>query len=179
MVRITGWGQTGPDRDRPGFGTLAEAFSGFAHIAGQKDGPPTLPSFALGNGIALPVGAYSVMMALDHRDAFGRPGQVIDPSIFESVFAVLGPQAIEYDQLDRIQGRAGNRSTRGVPRNAYMTADNRWGAISASVSDMAFGHDNVEIRHAIGMSDGEIREFSGKGIYQGAGNGDSPALNQV
>lgn len=138
MVRITGWGQTGPYKDRPGFGTLAEAFSGFAHITGQKDGPPTLPSFALGDGITSLVGAYSVMMALYHRDVHKKPGQVIDLSIFESIFAVMGPQAIEYDQLGRIQGRSGNRSTRGVPRNAYITSDERWVAISASASDMAF-----------------------------------------
>ena len=78
------------------------------------------------------------MMALYHRDVHNKPGQVIDLSIFESIFAVMGPQAIEYDQLGRIQGRSGNRSTRGVPRNAYITSDERWVAISASASDMAF-----------------------------------------
>jgi formyl-CoA transferase len=148
MIRITGWGQTGPYKDRPGFGTLAEAFSGFAHITGQKDGPPTLPSFALGDGITSLVGAYSVMMALYHRDVHGKPGQIIDLSIFESIFAAIGPQAIEYDQLGKIQGRAGNRSTRGVPRNAYETADKRWVAISASASDMAF-----RLFKAIGRAD--------------------------
>ncbi len=148
MIRITGWGQTGPYKDRPGFGTLAEAFSGFAHITGQKDGPPTLPSFALGDGITSLVGVYSVMMALYHRDVHGKPGQVIDLSIFESIFAAIGPQAIEYDQLGKIQGRAGNRSTRGVPRNAYETADKRWVALSASASDMAF-----RLFEAIGRED--------------------------
>lgn len=138
FMRITGWGQTGPYKDRPGFGTLAEVFSGFAHITGQADGPPTLPSFALGDGVTSLVGAYSVMMALYHRDVHGKTGQVIDLSIFESLFSVLGPQAIEYDQLGRIQNRFGNRSTRGVPRNAYETSDGRWVAISASASDMAF-----------------------------------------
>lgn len=138
LIRITGWGQTGPYMDRPGFGTLAEAFSGFAHITGQADGPPTLPSFALGDGITSLVGAYSVMMALYHRDVHGQPGQVIDLSIFESIFSILGPQPIEYDQLGKIQNRFGNRSTRGVPRNAYETSDGRWVAISASASDMAF-----------------------------------------
>jgi crotonobetainyl-CoA:carnitine CoA-transferase CaiB-like acyl-CoA transferase len=138
LIRITGWGQTGPYKDRPGFGTLAEAFSGFAHITGQKDGPPTLPSFALGDGVASLTGAYSVMMALYHRDVHGKTGQVIDLSIFESLFSVLGPQAIEYDQLGRIQNRFGNRSPRGVPRNAYKTSDDHWVAISASASDMAF-----------------------------------------
>jgi len=138
LIRITGWGQTGPYKDRPGFGTLAEAYSGFAHITGQADGPPTLPSFALGDGVTSMVGAYSVMMALYHRDVHKKEGQVIDLSIFESLFSVLGPQAIEYDQLNRIQNRFGNRSTRGVPRNAYITSDDRWVAISASASDMAF-----------------------------------------
>jgi crotonobetainyl-CoA:carnitine CoA-transferase CaiB-like acyl-CoA transferase len=148
MIRITGWGQTGPYKNRPGFGTLAEAFSGFAHMTGQKDGPPTLPSFPLGDGITSLVGVYSVMMALYYRDVHHKPGQIIDLSIFESIFSVLGPQAIEYDQLGRIQGRSGNRSTRGVPRNAYITADDRWVAISASASDMAF-----RLFKAIGRTD--------------------------
>lgn len=138
LIRITGWGQTGPYKDRPGFGTLAEAFSGFAHITGQADGPPTLPSFALGDGITSLVGVNAVMMALYHRDVHGKTGQVIDLSIFESLFSILGPQAIEYDQLGKIQNRFGNRSPRGVPRNAYKTSDDRWVAISASASDMAF-----------------------------------------
>jgi crotonobetainyl-CoA:carnitine CoA-transferase CaiB-like acyl-CoA transferase len=138
LIRITGWGQTGPYKDRPGFGTLAEAFSGFAHITGQADGPPTLPSFALGDGITSLVGVNAVMMALYHRDVRGKTGQVIDLSIFESLFSILGPQAIEYDQLGKIQNRCGNRSPRGVPRNVYKTSDNRWVAISASASDMAF-----------------------------------------
>jgi crotonobetainyl-CoA:carnitine CoA-transferase CaiB-like acyl-CoA transferase len=138
LIRVTGWGQTGPYRDRPGFGTLAEAFSGFAHIIGQAGGPPTLPSFALADGITAVVGTYAVMMALYHRDVHDQPGQVIDLSIFESIFSVLGPQAIEYDQLGIIQKRFGNRSPRGVPRNAYETSDGRWVAVSASASDMAF-----------------------------------------
>jgi crotonobetainyl-CoA:carnitine CoA-transferase CaiB-like acyl-CoA transferase len=138
LVRVTGWGQNGPYKDYPGFGTLAEAISGFAHITGLADGPPTLPSFALADGIAAVVGTYAVMMALYHRDVHNAPGQVIDLSIFESIFSVLGPQAIEYDQLGIIQNRFGNRSTRGVPRNAYETSDGRWIAISASASDMAF-----------------------------------------
>ena len=137
LIRVSGWGQTGPYRDRPGFGTLAEAFSGFAHITGQADGPPTLPSFALADGIAALVGTYAVMMALYYRDVQNRPGQIIDLSIFEPIFAVLGPQAIEYDQLGIIQQRFGNRSPRGVPRNAYQTSDGRWVAISAFASDMA------------------------------------------
>jgi len=148
LVRVTGWGQTGPYKDRPGFGTLAEAFSGFAHITGQADGPPTLPSFALADGVTALVGAYAVLAALYYRDVNDKPGQVIDLSIFESLFAVLGPQAIEYDQLKIVQKRFGNRSPRGVPRNAYQTSDNRWLAISASASDMA-----IRLFKAIGRDD--------------------------
>lgn len=148
LVRVTGWGQTGPYKDFPGFGTLAEAISGFAHITGLADGPPTLPSFALADGVAGVVGTYAVMMALYHRDVHQGPGQVIDLSIYESLFSVLGPQAIEYDQLGIVQQRFGNRSPRGVPRNAYETSDGRWIAISASASDMAF-----RLFRAIGRSD--------------------------
>lgn len=148
MIRITGFGQTGPYKNRPGFGTLAEAMSGFAHVTGQADGPPTLPSFALGDGVTSLVGTYSVMMALYHRDLHQKQGQVIDLSIYESLFPVIGPQAIEYDQLEIVQGRAGNRSSRGVPRNAYETSDNHWVAISASASDMAF-----RLFEAIGRKD--------------------------
>jgi crotonobetainyl-CoA:carnitine CoA-transferase CaiB-like acyl-CoA transferase len=148
LVRVTGWGQTGPYKDRPGFGTLAEAISGFAHITGLADGPPTLPSFALGDGITSLVGTYAVMMALYHRDVHDTPGQVIDLSIFESIFSILGPQAIEFDQLGIVQQRFGNRSPRGVPRNAYETSDQRWLAISASASDMA-----LRLFRAIGRDD--------------------------
>jgi len=148
LVRVTGWGQTGPYKERPGFGTLAEAFSGFAYVTGQADGPPTLPSFALGDGVTSVVGTYAVMMALYHRDVHGKSGQVIDLSIFESLFSVMGPLAIEYDQLGIVHQRHGNRSTRGVPRNAYETADGRWVAISASASNMA-----ARLYKAIGRAD--------------------------
>jgi crotonobetainyl-CoA:carnitine CoA-transferase CaiB-like acyl-CoA transferase len=148
LVRVSGWGQTGPYRNRPGFGTLAEAFSGFAHITGQADGPPTLPSFALADGVTALIGTYAAMMALYHRDVHQQGGQVIDLSIFESLFSVLGPQAVEYDQLGIIQNRFGNRSPRGVPRNAYVTSDGRWVAISASASDLAF-----RLFRAIGRED--------------------------
>ena len=94
MVRVTGWGQTGPYKDRPGFGTLAEAFSGFAHITGQADGPPTLPPFGLADGITMLTGTYAVMMALYDRDIHNQPGQMIDLSIYESIFSILGPQEI-------------------------------------------------------------------------------------
>lgn len=132
MVRTTGFGQTGPYRHRPGFGTLAEAMSGFAYITGQPDGPPTLPPFGLADGVAALSGTNAVMMALYERDQRSGLGQWIDLSITEPIFSLLGYQATAYDQLGVIQKRTGNRSVNNAPRNTYLTGDGRWVAISCS-----------------------------------------------
>jgi formyl-CoA transferase len=133
MVRVTGFGQTGPYRRRAGFGTLAEAMSGFAHITGQPDGPPTLPPFGLADGIAAYFGCFASMFAIYDRDVRGSGlGQFIDLALYEPIFALLGPQPITFDQLGIIQNRTGNRSVNNAPRNAYRTRDNRWVALSAA-----------------------------------------------
>ncbi len=119
IVRTTGFGQTGPYATRPGFGTLAESISGYAHINGFPDGPPTLPPFALGDGVAALTGAFAAMMALCWREN-GGSGQVIDLSIYEPLFWILGPQASVYDQLGIVQDRTGNRAPFTAPRNAYL-----------------------------------------------------------
>lgn len=138
MVRVTGFGQTGPRKDEPGFGTLAEAFSGFAYLTGQKDGPPTLPAFGLADGVAAMTGTYATMMALYWRDAQGGGrGQVVDLSLFEPLFNILGPQIIEYQQLSVVQTRHGNRSPRTAPRNTYRTADGHWLSVSAGTQQIA------------------------------------------
>lgn len=136
MVRTTGFGQTGPYKDRPGFGTLAESMSGFAHINGHPDGPPTLPPFALGDGVAALTGAYAVMLALWWRE-HGGSGQMIDLSIYEPLFWILGPQAPVYQQLGIAQGRTGNRAPFTAPRNAYQARDGRWLGLSASSQSIA------------------------------------------
>ena len=138
MVRTTGFGQTGPMRSRPGFGTLAEAMSGFAHINGQPDGPPTLPPFALADSVAALHGAAAAMFALYHRDAGGAgEGQCIDLSIYEPLFSILGPQATVYDQLGIAQRRTGNRAPFTAPRNAYQARDGTWLGLSASSQSVA------------------------------------------
>lgn len=138
LVRVTGFGQTGPLSAAPGFGTLAEAFSGFAFVTGQPDGPPTLPSFGLADGVAAMVGTYATMMALYWRDARGGGrGQVVDLSLFEPLFNVLGPQVIEFEQAGVVQQRQGNRSPRTAPRNAYRTKDGHWVALSAGTQQIA------------------------------------------
>jgi crotonobetainyl-CoA:carnitine CoA-transferase CaiB-like acyl-CoA transferase len=138
MVRTTGFGQTGPYRSLPGFGTLAESISGFAHINGWPDKPPALPPFALGDGIAALTGCAAAMFALWWREHGGDGrGQVIDLSIYEPLFWLLGPQALVYDQLGVVQGRTGNRAPFTAPRNAYQTKDGRWLGLSASAQSIA------------------------------------------
>ncbi|HET8977070.1 MAG TPA: CoA transferase [Solirubrobacteraceae bacterium] len=137
LVRISGFGQTGPYRERAGFGTLAEAMSGFAAITGEADGPPTLPPFGLADSIAGLTAANATMMALYHRDARGGEGQEIDVSILEPLVTVLGPQPIVYDQLGEIQERTGNRSVNNAPRNTYRTSDGKWVAVSTSANSVA------------------------------------------
>src|SRR5438093_2758473 len=137
MLRVTGFGQTGPYAHRRAFGTLAEAMSGLAHQTGQPDGPPTLPPFGLADGVAAISGAYAVMLALYHRDVGGAGGQVIDLSLLAPLLSILGPGPSAYDQLELVAGRHGNRSTNNAPRNAYETRDGRWVAISASATSIA------------------------------------------
>ena len=136
LARVTGFGQFGPYSNRPGFGTIAESMSGFAHVTGQPDGPPTLPPFGLADGIAALAMACAILMALRAREATGR-GQVVDLAIIEPIFTILGPQPIAYDQLGVIQERTGNRSNNNAPRNTYRTKDGRWVAISTSAQNIA------------------------------------------
>jgi len=137
LVRTTGFGQFGPYAHRPGFGTLAESMSGFAHITGQPDGPPTLPPFGLADGIAGLAGTAAAMFALYSRDARGGAGQVIDLAIIEPILTILGPQPTVYDQLGIVQQRSGNRSVNNAPRNTYLTRDGKWLSISTSTTSIA------------------------------------------
>ncbi|AVH61521.1 MULTISPECIES: CaiB/BaiF CoA transferase family protein [Streptomyces] len=136
LARVTGFGQFGPYAHRPGFGTLAEAMSGFAAITGEPDAPPTLPPFGLADSIAGLATAYAVMTALTARDRTGE-GQVVDMAIIEPILTVLGPQPIWYDQLGHVQPRTGNRSANNAPRNTYRTADGSWVAVSTSAQSIA------------------------------------------
>ncbi|MQA60228.1 MAG: CoA transferase [Actinophytocola sp.] len=136
VVRLTGFGQTGPYADRPGFGTLAEAMSGFADLTGDPDGPPTLPAFGLADSICGIGASSAVMMALWHRERSGR-GQVIDMNILQPIMTAVGPAPTVYQQLGIIEERRGNRSTNNAPRNTYRTADGKWVAISTSAQRIA------------------------------------------
>jgi crotonobetainyl-CoA:carnitine CoA-transferase CaiB-like acyl-CoA transferase len=137
MLRMTGFGQFGPYSGRPGFGTLAESMSGFAHINGYPDGSPTLPPFGLADGIAGITSAYAIMLALYHRDIHGGGGQMIDTAIIEPILHVMGAQATIFDQLGKVQGRTGNTTSNNAPRNVYKTKEGRWAAISTSAQTIA------------------------------------------
>jgi crotonobetainyl-CoA:carnitine CoA-transferase CaiB-like acyl-CoA transferase len=137
LVRLTGFGQTGPYASRAGFGTLAEAMSGFAHMTGDADGPPTLPSFGLADSICGIAASSAVLMALRHREVGGGAGQVIDIDILEPMMAAVGPGPTVYQQTGVVQTRHGNRSTNNAPRNIYRTADGSFVAVSASAQRIA------------------------------------------
>ncbi|RVT95694.1 CoA transferase [Rhodovarius crocodyli] len=135
IVRISGWGQTGPYAHKPGFGTLVEGYSGFAAINGFADREPVLPPMFMGDAYAGLYGAGSAMIALRHAEMTGQ-GQVIDLSLFEPIFSVLEPQMANYRISGKLKPRTGSRSTNTAPRNAYRTSDDGWVCLSASTQGM-------------------------------------------
>lgn len=136
MLSISAFGQTGPYSSRAGFGTLAEAMSGYAHVTGDPQGPPTLPSFGLADAITGLCGAYAVMVALHERDAGSGRGQAIDLGIYEPMLTVLGQHLIDYDQLGIVAGRLGSRLPFASPRNTFKTGDGTWVAMSCSAQSV-------------------------------------------
>ena len=147
IVRVSGFGQDGPYRDRPGFGTLVEAMSGFAAKNGFPDRPPVLPPLALADMIAGLYGAYAVMIALREVER-GGAGQMIDLPLLDPIVSILGPEAATYRATGRVPSRTGSRSATTAPRNVWATADGRYVAISASIQAMA-----ERLFRAIGRSD--------------------------
>jgi len=137
IVRISGFGQTGPYRERPGFGTLVEAMSGFASRNGFPDRAPLLPPLALADMIAGLQGAYATMVALREVEAKGGEGQVVDLSLYEPVLSTLGPEALAYQVTGKVKARSGNRSNTSAPRDVYRTRDGKHVALSASIQIMA------------------------------------------
>jgi crotonobetainyl-CoA:carnitine CoA-transferase CaiB-like acyl-CoA transferase len=148
MLHITGFGRGGPKSDSPGFGTLAEAMSGFAHLTGQPDGPPTLPPFMLADGVAAMAATYAVMMALYHRDVHGGGGQLVDVNLIEPLARLIESSTLAFDQLGTVTGRVGNRLDASAPRNAYRTADDKWVAVSGASPNIA-----ARVYRAIGRPD--------------------------
>ncbi|MDE0721013.1 MAG: CoA transferase [Dehalococcoidia bacterium] len=151
MLRYSGFGQTGPYKDRPGFGTIAECMSGYIGMTGFPDTPPNLPPIPLADEIAGVFGAMAGMMALYHRDASGNPdtkGQVVDVSLFEPLFRLCIPHITMFDMLGINRERVGNDFPDAAPRNLYKTGDDRWLGLSAT-SQSTF----ESLAKAMGMPD--------------------------
>lgn len=135
MLRYSGFGQSGPYKDRPGFGTIAECMSGFVGMTGFQDTPPVLPPIPLADEIAGVFGAMAGMMALYHRDASinsSAKGQVVDVSLFEPLFRLCIPHITMFDMLGINRERVGNDFPDAAPRSLYKTADNQWLGLSAT-----------------------------------------------
>jgi crotonobetainyl-CoA:carnitine CoA-transferase CaiB-like acyl-CoA transferase len=137
VLHVSGYGGGGPKSDRPSFGTLAEAMSGFAHVTGQPDGPPTLPPFFLADGVAAQAAAAAVMMALYHRDVHGAGGQLVDVNLIEPLARLIETSTLSYSHLGVAPGRVGNMLPASAPRNAYKTADGKWVALSSASQNIA------------------------------------------
>jgi len=146
VLRVTGYGQTGPYADRAGFGTMAEAMSTLAHTTGQPDGPPTLPPIALADEVTGLKGAFAVLAAIRHRDATGE-GQVIDISLLESLVDVVGPGPSIHHRTGHVDGRYGSRLVFSAPRNIYECRDG-YIVLSGSANQVA-----LRVFDAIGRSD--------------------------
>jgi len=136
IVRVSGWGQDGPYRRRPGFGTLIEGLSGFAAMNGFADREPVLPPMYLADTIAGLNGAAATLIALRAAEQSGR-GQEIDLPLLDPLFATLGPQAANYRLTGKVKARTGSRSTNSGPRNAYRCKDGKYVGLSASTQKMA------------------------------------------
>ena len=137
VLRVSGFGQHGPYSPRPGFGTLVEALSGFAHRNGEAGGGPLLPPLALADMISGLYGASAVMMALYAKEHGTGGGQIIDLALLDSMVSVLGPEALDFAITSAPKARVGNGSNTSSPRNVYATADGHFIAISASVQSTA------------------------------------------
>jgi crotonobetainyl-CoA:carnitine CoA-transferase CaiB-like acyl-CoA transferase len=147
MVRLSGYGQTGPKADQPGFGTIAESMSTFAHINGFQDSPPLSPPIPLADLTAAMFAVQGAMFAIYARDIQGRSGQVVDVSLFEPLFRLMIGDVEGYDTQNIVPTRTGNQDIRSAPRNLYETED---GYIALSASSQNIFENVME---AIGRED--------------------------
>ena len=136
IARVSGWGQTGPYAHKPGFGTLVEAMSGFAHLNGFPDREPALPPLAMADMYAGIYGAFGVLAALRNVEHGDGKGQVVDVALFESLYSTLASEAVKFQATGTANRRMGNQAINTAPRNIYACADGQFLALSASVQSM-------------------------------------------
>ncbi|MGD9792535.1 MAG: CaiB/BaiF CoA transferase family protein [Acidimicrobiia bacterium] len=165
VVQVSGYGLDGPFADRPGNGTLGEAFSGLTYMIGETDGPPVLPSFPLGDAITAYAGALGVLAALYHRLAGGGGGQLIDVNGVDAMLQVVGPVIHEYTGAGEPPVRLGSRLPGAMLRNVFRTSDGEWLAISASTprhrNDLATlcGHEAWDDGNPVGDIEPAVRAW--------------------
>ena len=147
IVRISGWGQTGPRAGQPGFGTLAEAFSGFTYLNGEPGGAPVQAPMSLADTVAGTYAVTAALAALWEARVNGGAGQVVDVSLFEPLFSIMGADATAFAARGRLRGRGDGAGVSSV-RGAFQTSDDHWVALSAATDDTA-----ARFFAAIGRSD--------------------------
>ena len=153
ITRLTGFGQSGPYRDRPGFATLAEAMSGFASMNGEADGAPLLPPIALTDELAGLAAAFATMVAV-HAGG----GQTVDVNLLETMMQIMGPLISAWHTEGYLQPRLGSGIAYSVPRGTYQASDGGWIAISTSSDSVA-----QRVMEIIGVADDErFQTFDGR-----------------
>ena len=153
ITRVSGFGQTGPYRDRPGFASIAESMSGLASISGEPDGPPMLPPIALTDEVTGVVAAFATMVALH-----SKVGQVVDVNLLETMFQMMGPLISVYMLTGEQQPRLGSQLPYTVPRGVYQCSDGKWVGVSASSDTIA-----ARVTEVLGCADDErFTTFTGR-----------------
>ena len=136
VLRVSGFGQSGPYAQKPGFATIAEALSGLSGLLGEPDGGPLLPPIALSDEVTALVGSFSAMMAIFHAKQTGQ-GQVVEVDLVNSVLQIMGPLPAAWDSLGYLQPRLGSSIPYSIPRGTYQCSDGVWVALSASAESVA------------------------------------------
>jgi formyl-CoA transferase len=148
MLRLSGFGQTGPYRDQPGFGAIGESMGGMRHVTGFPDRPPVRMNISIGDALAALHGVIGALMALHHRDRNGGRGQVVDVALYEAVFNMMESLLPDYDLFGEIRGRIGTGLTNIVPSNTYATKDGQSIVIGGNADPIY-----KRLMHAIGRDD--------------------------
>jgi formyl-CoA transferase len=162
MVRLSGYGQTGPYRDRPGFGAIAESMGGMRHVTGYPDRAPVRMGVSIGDSIAALHGVIGALMALHHRNANGGCGQYIDVALYEAVFNMMESVLPEYDMYGFIRERSGASLPGIVPSNTYLTRDHKYVVIGANADSIfrrmmgAIGRADLAGDPALAHNDGRV-----------------------
>jgi len=162
MVRLSGFGQDGPYRDRPGFGAIGESMGGLRYITGYPDRPPVRVGVSIGDSIASLHGVIGAMMALHHRNANGGRGQYVDVALYESVFNLMESVLPEYDLFQMVRERTGSALPGIVPSNTYVTRDEKFVVIGANADSIfkrmmrAIGRPDLADDPALAHNDGRV-----------------------